>query len=62
MHRERRRYPGRIGGEIMPWLIQVWIPVELEKPQTYLTKQDADRDIESLKLMSPENVYEAVEQ
>ncbi len=45
----------------MPWVIQVWIPAEMEEPQTYPTKQEADRDIESMKLMTPENVYEAVE-
>ncbi len=45
----------------MPFVIQDWIPAEIEKPQTYLTKQDADRDIESMKLMTPENIYEAVE-
>ena len=45
----------------MPWEIQVWIPAEIEKPQEYPTKQDADRDIESMKLIDPGNVYEAVE-
>lgn len=46
----------------MPYIIQVWIPVsEIEEPQKYETKDEAEADIESLKLMQPENVYQAVE-
>ncbi len=45
----------------MPWIIQVWIPAEIDKPQTYDTKELADRDIESMKLIDPSNVYEAQE-
>ncbi len=40
---------------------QVWIPVEPEYPQTYPTKEAAEKDIESLELMQPENIYEVVE-
>ncbi len=45
----------------MSWIIKVWIPAEPENPQTYPTKEAADEDIESLQLMQPENIYEAVE-
>ncbi len=45
----------------MPWIIKVWIPIEPESPQTYPTKDAAEEDIESLQLMQPENIYEAVE-
>jgi hypothetical protein len=45
----------------MPWIIKIWIPVEPENPQTYPTKAQAEKDIESLELMQPENRYEAVE-
>ncbi len=45
----------------MAWIIKCWIPVEPENPQTYLTKEDAEKDIESLESMQPENIYEAVE-
>ncbi len=45
----------------MPWIIKCWIPAEEENPQTYTTKEQAEKDIESLELMQPENIYEAVE-
>ncbi len=45
----------------MPWIIKVWIPVEPENPLTYPTKEAAEQDMESLQLMQPENIYEAVE-
>ncbi len=45
----------------MPWIIKVWIPVDEENPQTYPTKEAAEKDIESLELMQPENIFEAVE-
>lgn len=45
----------------MPFVIKVWIPVEIENPQKYKTKEKADRDAESLKLMSTDNIYEVVE-
>lgn len=45
----------------MPWIIKCWIPTGEENPQTYPTKEQAEKDIESLELMQPENIYEAVE-
>ncbi len=45
----------------MPWIIKCWIPIAEENLQTYPTKEQAEKDIESLELMQPENIYEAVE-
>jgi len=45
----------------MPWIIKCWIPVEPDDLQTYLTKELAQKDVESLELMQPENIYEVVE-
>ncbi len=45
----------------MPWIIKCWIPTGEENPHTYPTKEQAEKDIESLELMQPENIYEAVE-
>jgi hypothetical protein len=45
----------------MPWIVKCWIPVEPENTQTYPTKEAAEKDIESLELMQPENIYQAVE-
>lgn len=45
----------------MPYIIKVWIPVEPENPETYPTKEAAEKDIESLELMQPENIYKVVE-
>ena len=50
------------GGEVnMPWIIKCWIPTGEENPQIYPTKEQAERDIESLELMQPENIYKAAE-
>ncbi len=45
----------------MPWIIKAYIPVEPEDPETYPTREDAERDLESLNLMQPENIYEIEE-
>ncbi len=45
----------------MPYMIKCWIPVQPEDPETYPTKEDAEKDLESLELMQPENRYEVVE-
>ncbi len=45
----------------MPYIIKCWIPVQPEEPETYPTKEDAEKDLESLELMQPENKYEVVE-
>lgn len=45
----------------MSWIIKCWIPTGEEDPQIYTTKEAAEKDIESLELMQPENIYKAVE-
>ena len=45
----------------MAWIIKAYIPVEPEDPEIYATKEEAEKDIESLSLMQPENIYEAEE-
>ncbi len=45
----------------MGFVIKVWIPVDVEDPQQYDTKEQAEKDIESLRLMQPENKYEVME-
>ena len=45
----------------MAWVIKSYIPVEPEDPEVYATKQDAEKDVESLSLMQPENIYEIEE-
>jgi hypothetical protein len=42
----------------MAWIIKTYIPVEPEQPETYETKEEAEKEIESLSLMQPENIYE----
>lgn len=41
----------------MVWIIKCWIPIETEKDQTCVTKEELDLTIESLRLMQPENRY-----
>ena len=41
----------------MPWIIKVYIPVEPEEPEVYVTREEAEKDLESLSLMQPENLY-----
>ena len=31
----------------MPWIIKAYIPVEPEDPETYATKEEAEKDVES---------------
>jgi len=45
----------------MTWIIKVYIPVECDDPEMYATKEDAEKDVESLRLMQPENIYEIEE-
>ncbi len=45
----------------MAWIIKTYIPVEPDDPETYPTREDAERDLESLNLMQPENIYEIEE-
>jgi hypothetical protein len=45
----------------MPWVIKAYIPVDPEEPEVYTTKEEAEKDAESLRLMQPENIYEIEE-
>jgi len=45
----------------MAWVIKSYIPVEPEDPEIYPSKEDAEKDLESLNLMQPENIYEIEE-
>jgi uncharacterized protein YegP (UPF0339 family) len=45
----------------MAWIINAYIPVECEDPEVYTSKEEAEKDIESLSLMQPENIYKAEE-
>ena len=45
----------------MAWIIKSYIPVEAEEPEVYTTREDAEKDVESLSLMQPENIYEIEE-
>ncbi len=45
----------------MPWVIKAYIPVDPEEPETYDTREAAEKDAESLRLMQPENIYEIEE-
>ncbi len=49
------------GGSAMAWIIKAYIPVEPEDPETYATKEEVEKDVESLSLMQPENIYEIEE-
>ena len=45
----------------MTWVIKAYIPVDPEEPEVYSTKEEAEKDAESLSLMQPENIYEIEE-
>ncbi len=45
----------------MTCIIKTYIPVECEEPETYDSREDAEKDLESLELMQPENIYEIEE-
>ena len=45
----------------MVWTIKAYIPVEPEDPEIYATREEAEKDIESLSLMQPGNFYEVEE-
>jgi len=45
----------------MAWTIKAYIPVESEEPETYEHRGDAENDLESLRLMQPENIFEIEE-
>ena len=45
----------------MAWIIKAYIPVDCEDPEIYATREEAEKDVESLSLMQPENIYEIQE-
>ena len=45
----------------MAWIIKAYIPVEPEDPEVYATVEDAEKEVDSLSLMQPENLYEVEE-
>ncbi len=45
----------------MSWIIKVYIPVDPEDQQVYDSREEAEKDLESLSLMQPENVYQIEE-
>jgi len=45
----------------MAWIIKAYIPVEPEDPEVYATREEAEKDVESLSLMQPENLYQIEE-
>ena len=45
----------------MAWIIKAYIPVDPEDAEVYATREEAEKDMESLTLMQPENVYEIEE-
>ena len=45
----------------MAWIIKAYIPVECDDPEVYAAKEDAEKDLESLSLMQPENICEIEE-
>jgi hypothetical protein len=45
----------------MAWIIKAYIPVEAEDPEVYVTREEAEKDLESLSLLQPENIYEIEE-
>ena len=45
----------------MRYQIKTWIPVEPEKPETFNTKEEAEKEAEQLRFLQPENIYEVAE-
>ena len=45
----------------MPWIIKAYIPVEPEELEVYATKEEAEKDLESLVLMQPETIFQIEE-
>ncbi len=45
----------------MAWIIRAYIPVDPEDPEVYATKEEAEKDMESLSLMQPVNFYKIEE-
>ena len=45
----------------MGWVIKVYIPVEIEEEQIFTSKEEAEKEVEHLSLLQPENIYEVEE-
>ena len=45
----------------MAWTIKCYIPVDCDDPELYPNREEAEKDLESLNLMQPENIYEVEE-
>ena len=45
----------------MAWVIKAYIPVEPDDPELYAIREEAEKDVESLSLMQPENIYKIEE-
>ena len=45
----------------MAWTIKAYIPVEPEDPEVFNRWEDAVINMESLRLMQPENIYQIEE-
>lgn len=41
--------------------VKVWIPAELEEPAIFPTMDEAQRELEHLRLLCPENIYQIEE-
>lgn len=49
------------GGKKLEYVINVWIPAELEEPAIFPTMDEAQKELEQLRLLCPENIYQITE-
>jgi len=45
----------------MGWIIKVYVPVEFEEQEIFSSKEEAEKEVEQLSLMQPENIYQIEE-
>jgi len=45
----------------MAWKILVWIPVETEEDLSFEAREEAENEIEHLRFLQPENIYDLEE-
>ncbi len=45
----------------MAWIIKAYIPVDPDDPEVYASREEAQKEVESLSLMQPENLYKIEE-
>lgn len=45
----------------MSWIIKAYIPVEPEQPELFKQWEEAVVNLDSLRLMQPENIYQVEE-